>query len=47
MVTLAEANAKNLVSYRYLVTAISDLDDEFQRWLNEAHAIGDGAHLLR
>lgn len=43
----AEANAKTLVSYHYSVTAISDLDDEFQRWLDEAHAVGDGAHLLR
>jgi hypothetical protein len=43
----AEANAKNLVSYHYSVTAISDLDDEFQRWLDEAHAVCDGAHLLR
>jgi hypothetical protein len=43
----AEANAKSLVSYHYLITAISDLDDEFQRWLDEAHAVGDGAHLLR
>ena len=43
----AEANAKTLVSYHYLLTSISDLDDEFQRWLNEAHAVGDGAHLLK
>jgi hypothetical protein len=43
----AEANANTLVSYHYSVTAISDLDDEFQRWLDEAHAVGDGAHLLR
>jgi Domain of unknown function (DUF5655) len=42
-----EANAKTLVSYHYLVTSISDLDDEFQQWLDEAHAVGDGAHLLR
>jgi hypothetical protein len=42
----AEANAKTLVSYRYLLTSISDLDDEFQRWLDEAHAVGDGVHLL-
>jgi Domain of unknown function (DUF5655) len=43
----AEANAKTLLSYHYSVTAMSDLDDEFQRWLDEAHAVGDGAHLLR
>jgi hypothetical protein len=42
-----EANAKSLVSYRYSLTSISDLDDEFQRWLDEAHAVGDGAHLSR
>ena len=43
----AEANAKTLLSYHYSVTAMSDLDDEFQRWLDEAHAVGDGAHLPR
>jgi len=43
----AEANAKTLVSYHFSVTSVSDLDDEFQRWLDEAHAVGDGAHLLR
>jgi hypothetical protein len=42
-----EANAKILVSYRYSLTSIAELDDEFQRWLDEAHAVGDGAHLLR
>jgi hypothetical protein len=42
----AEANAKTLVSCHFLVTSISDLDDEFQRWLDEAHAVGDGARLL-
>lgn len=42
-----EANAKTLVSYRYLLTSIADLDGEFQRWLDEAHAVGDGAHLPR
>lgn len=43
----AEANAKTLVSYHFSVMSISELDDEFQRWLDEAHAVGDGAHLLR
>lgn len=42
-----DANAKTLVSYRYSLTSISDLDEEFQRWLDEAHAVGDGAHLSR
>jgi hypothetical protein len=42
-----EANAKTLVSYHYLVTSMADLDDEFQLWLDEAHSVGDGAHLLR
>jgi hypothetical protein len=42
-----EANARTLVSYRYLLTSIAGLDHEFQRWLDEAHAVGDGAHLLR
>jgi hypothetical protein len=37
-----ESNVKSLVSYRYLVTSISDLDDEFLRWLDEVHAVGDG-----
>jgi hypothetical protein len=43
----ADANAKTVVSYHYLLTSISDLDDEFRRWLEEAHRVGDGAHLLR
>lgn len=43
----AEANAKSLVSYHFSVASIADLDDEFQRWLDEAHAVGDGAHLSR
>lgn len=43
----AEANAKTLVSYHFSVTSIAGLDDEFQRWLDEAHAVGDGAHLPR
>lgn len=42
----AGANAKTLFSYHFSVTSIADLDDEFQRWLDEAHAVGDGAHLL-
>jgi hypothetical protein len=42
-----EANAKTLVSYHFSLTSISDLDDEFQRWLDDAHSVGDGAHLLR
>ena len=42
-----EANARTLVSYHYLLTSLADLDDEFQRWLDEAHAVGDGAHLPR
>lgn len=42
-----EANARTLVSHRYSLTSMADLDDEFQRWLDEAHAVGDGAHLLR
>jgi hypothetical protein len=43
----AEALTKTLVYHSYLVTSISDLDEEFQRWLDEAHSVGDGAHLLR
>jgi hypothetical protein len=46
-VVRVEANAKSLISYRYLVTSMSDLDDEFQGWLDEAHSVGDGAHLMR
>ncbi len=42
-----EVLTKSSVFHRYLLTSISDLDDEFQRWLNEAHSVGDGAHLLR
>jgi hypothetical protein len=43
----AEALTKTLVYHGYLVKSISDLDEEFQRWLDEAHSVGDGAHLLR
>jgi hypothetical protein len=42
-----EAFTKTLVYHRYSLTSISGLDDEFQRWLDEAHSVGDGAHLLR
>jgi hypothetical protein len=42
-----EAFTKTLVYHGYLLTSISDLDEEFQRWLDEAHSVGDGAHLLR
>ena len=41
----ASANARTLVSYHFSVTSMADLDGEFQRWLDEAHAVGDGAHL--
>jgi hypothetical protein len=41
-----EALTKSLVYHRYLLTSISDLDGEFQRWLDEAHSVGDGARFL-
>jgi hypothetical protein len=41
-----EALTKSLIYHRYLLTSISDLDDEFQRWLDEAHSVGDGARFL-
>ena len=41
-----EAFTKSLIYHGYLVASISDLDEEFQRWLDEAHSVGDGAHLL-
>jgi uncharacterized protein DUF5655 len=43
----AESLTKTLIYHGYLVTSLSDLDDEFQRWLGEAHSAGDGVHLLR
>jgi hypothetical protein len=38
---------RTLFFHGYLVTSLAELDNEFQRWLDEAHAVGDGAHLLR
>ena len=32
----------SLITHGYLVTALSDLDDEFAGWLSEARAVGDG-----
>jgi hypothetical protein len=43
----AEAFTKTLIHHRYSLTAISELDDEFQQWLDEARSVGDGAHLRR
>jgi hypothetical protein len=40
-----EAFSRTLVYHSYLVTSAAQLDDEFQRWLDEAHSVGDGAHL--
>jgi len=40
-----EPLTNRLVYHRYLVRSLSDLDDEFERWLAEARAVGDGAHL--
>jgi hypothetical protein len=42
-----EAFTKSLVYHGYLLTSISDLDEEFQRWLDEARSVGDGAYLAR
>lgn len=41
----AENLTKTLTYHGYLATAPPDLDDEFASWLNEARAVGDGAHL--
>lgn len=41
-----EALTKSLVYHRCLLTSISDLDGEFQRWLDKAHSVGDGARFL-
>jgi hypothetical protein len=41
-----EALTKSLVYHRYLLTSISDLNEDFQRWLDEAHSVGDGARFL-
>jgi hypothetical protein len=42
-----EALTKSLLYHGYLLTSISDLNAEFQRWLDEAHSVGDGARFLR
>jgi Domain of unknown function (DUF5655) len=36
---------QSVISHRYFVSSMSDLDEEFARWLAEARAVGDGAHL--
>ena len=36
---------KRLYFHRYSVTSLSELDEEFGRWLCEAREIGDGSHL--
>jgi hypothetical protein len=41
----AEKLTKTLTYHAYLVTGLSDLDDEFAGWLSEARAVGEGAHL--
>lgn len=38
---------KRLFFHRYTIRSERDLDEEFGRWLCEARAIGDGAHLAR
>jgi hypothetical protein len=38
---------RNVIFHRCRVSSMSDLDDEFGRWLAEAHAIGDGDHSSR
>jgi hypothetical protein len=37
-----EPMTKTVLFHRYLVTELSDLDEEFGQWLSEAHAVGDG-----
>jgi hypothetical protein len=36
---------KRLFVHQFRVVALSELDDEFARWLKEAHAVGEGEHL--
>ncbi|HUD80318.1 MAG TPA: hypothetical protein VMR00_20930 [Streptosporangiaceae bacterium] len=43
----AEAFTKTSMFHRYVLSSLSELDGEFQRWLDEAHAVGNGAHLIR
>ncbi|QIG41046.1 hypothetical protein G5T42_00745 [Microbacterium sp. 4R-513] len=38
---------RNLVVHHFTVTDASDLDAEFVGWLEEAYAVGNGAHLRR
>ena len=37
----------DVVFHRYLVSSMSDLDEEFGQWLAEARAVGNGAHPAR
>jgi hypothetical protein len=41
----AEKLTNTLTYHGYLAKVPSDLGDEFARWLTEARAAGDGAHL--
>jgi hypothetical protein len=36
---------KRLFVHHFRVTALDELDDEFRGWLQEAYAVGQGAHL--
>jgi Domain of unknown function (DUF5655) len=40
-----EMLTKRLYFHRYGVTSLSELDEQFGRWLCEAREIGDGSHL--
>ena len=42
-----ENPTKNVVFHLYLVSSMSDLDEEFGQWLAEARAVGNGADLAR
>jgi len=40
-----EPATRTILFHRYWLTELSDLDEEFGQWLQEAHAVGDGLRL--
>lgn len=39
------AYTKTLYVHQFRITSLAQLDEEFQSWLREAYAVGQGAHL--
>jgi hypothetical protein len=43
--TAIERLTKRLFFHRFLITSSAELDDTFLKWIAEAYAVGQGAHL--